>query len=394
MKKLGVSLAIFIAVYAVAAPQPAYAAGNFFQNFTQTVSQKVHRLYFILPGPKSGKDVMAEAIKANENVKSEEMTANVDVDLLKDDQKLANVKFGMSGNVEVPNRDDFNSFKEALALNGEFSMEGTTVKMGGDVRLLNGVMYMKVNELPALPNFNASDLKGKWMKMQNKNASSKSQLSQEDLQKLREASNNLVKNAQFTNATKETKNGHSVFVVQATLPKQAIADYVKEISKISSKNSSMTATNQEEIDKSLEKFMDNVSEVKATFWVDRGTFNIRHMEAPLTITVPNNGSMENENTANNPFSALSGLNVVKMNVSVDQDKFNQTFTFEEPTDAQDFEEVVSQMMMKGMGQPSTGTSEVPTLNAKQKLELQKYQQQLDAQQKKLDEMNKQNNLDE
>ncbi len=386
MKKKVLSLILGTVLLASVGVRPAYAAENIFQKFTQSLSSRLERVTLMLPGNKPGSAVMKQAAMASEKLKTAEMNTVMIVDLLKQDKSLANLKLTITGPFEVTDVYNPQTYKQSFAFSGEATMQGTTMRASGDVRMTNDMLYFKINEAPALPFFNFDQINGKWLKTENKkseeksNGNSSATLSPDQQAKMKQAYTDLIRKAEFSQAKKETKNGHKVFVVDAVFPKQAVLDYVKAVMEIAKENKGessedMTAAN-EASQKNVEKVMNNVGDIKATVWVDRSSYYVRHVELPLLYTLEKPAAGKAVTDTSNPFAGLQDAEQVRLSLIMDFDKFDQPVTFEEPKDAQDAQEVFQQMMgaqMPKNSQFGEGTSELPNLTPAQKAELQRLQ---------------------
>jgi hypothetical protein len=387
MKKFLFALCLVV-LFSVATASPTYAAENPFQKFFASVSNSFQRLTLLLPGDKDGKIVMNQAVQANQKLKSANVQAVMTFDLQKQDNSIANVKVNLDGPFEMNSPSDPSSYKQALHTAATFSMEGTSLSADADLKVTKDFLYFKLNQVPAVPLFDLSSLKGKWLKTENKPTESSTSLSADQQQRMKDATTKLFMDAHYGSAKKETKNGVGVYVLDVTLPKQSVVEYIKTVNEIQKENSKdvspqMEADEQKSTD-SLNKAIDNIGDLTATLWVDRSSFYLTHMDLPITYLVEKKdksadsaagGSMTGSGS---PLAALDEVDKVKMLFTIDLKDFNQSVSFEEPQDAQDAKEAFQDMMGKAaVTPPSTfgvGSSELPGLTPTQKAQLQKYEQ--------------------
>jgi hypothetical protein len=374
MKKL-ITSSLIAAALLFAVARPTYAAENFLSRFAHSVGDRWDRFSLSLPGDKSGQTVMKQAMEASEKMKTANMDMAANVDLLANEQRLANVKLTLSGPVEMKDVYDPKSYKQALAVGGEVTMQGTTLRAAADVRFIGNTVYFKINEVPQLPSLNLKDITGKWLKAENTqvDANKETKLTAEQQQKMKDAYIQLMKEAQLGTAKKETKNGVPVFVVNATLPKPAVEKYVQSALEIQKEMAEKTSAplNQVEAEKSIHDALEKVGDIKAVLWVERSSFFITHTEIPLTFVPDKTKAPVTESAS--PLAALQNVDKVNVLITVDMKDFNKPVTFDEPKDAEDAQQAFQKLMMGGMQptQPQT-PSELPGLTPKQKLQLEQY----------------------
>ncbi len=375
MKKI--ILAILFGTFLLAAAvKPTYAAGNIFQEFGHTVTLQLQRIYLLLPGNKPGEMVKTQVAEAMQHVNSADTNTVITAQLLNNDQLVANLKLSVSGPFSFQSHTNGEPYKQSLTLVGEATAQGTTLRASTDMRIFDKTLYFKIDELPALPFANLSDIKGKWLKTTTTNTQG---MSSDQQQKLREAYAGLLLQSKFDTAVKTIKEDHPVFMIKATIPKAVLAQYMKNVMSIlqSSRPGNMAAA-----DAQFQKVIDQVGDVQATFWVDQSSYLIRHLEFPLTYTwVRPDRTISDTPTSQmaSPFALLRDVNKVSAVITVDVDKFNESISIDEPTDAQDakeaFQKAIQPPTVTGMpGSEVIPPSELPKLSDKQRQLLRKYQQ--------------------
>src|SRR5258708_4514 len=163
MKKILFSLAAS-SLLMLGTATPTFAAENIFQRIGNSISNSFQRLYLILPGDKPGDAVMNQALQASQNLKSADMNTTLTADVMNNDQTLATVKLNLTGPYQLQDPADLQSYREAMNVTAEATMQGTTLRSTADFRMMNKNVYLKINELPALPFFDLSSIQGKWLK--------------------------------------------------------------------------------------------------------------------------------------------------------------------------------------------------------------------------------------
>jgi hypothetical protein len=388
MKKVLFLTLLVMSLFAVSA-QPSFAAenasGNIFQNFFQkvqtTVSNTAQRVFLMLPGDKPGSVVLNQAAQAATQIKTEEVAADVSVNIQSEDQSLANIKVHVDGPIEINDQKD-QQLHQDLHLTGVFSMQGTSMQADANLKMADKKIYFKLNEVPVLPYIDVSDLKGKWLSVDTTNASKKTSASttawtEEQKHAFQQANTDLLKKSQISSAKKEKKDDHQVYVVDVTLPKDALIAYAEAVQKIQAQSQTESdeprdvASSQE----TLHTILQGVDEIKTTLWVDRGTFFIRHVELPLVYTKPAD-TAELPVDRTNPLANLAKFQTLKISIMMTFDKFNVPLKFEEPTDAEDAQQAFQKIMggsATGAGMPSgINPSELPSLTPQQKMQLEQF----------------------
>src|SRR5579859_382347 len=305
---------------------PAYAAGNFFQTLLHSITNTAERVYLILPGDKPATLVLQQVGDTSQSLKTFQINSQLALDFLSDQKNVASVKLQVGGPVQLQTLQNPNQYQEDMNINAEVATAGLAMTSTGELRLVNKNVYFKIDEVPMLPFLNLDDLKGKWLKTAMGTSTVKtSQMTPDQQAKLKDAFLILLKNSQMSSAKKETKNDHAVYVIDIVLPKKALADYLVTAMQIQGKQLQHT--------ESLDALLNNISNVRATIWVDQSSFYVRHVELPLTY-MPEKMSSPILTNTNGLLNALAQVNKVNMLLTVDLDQFNQPFSVEEPSDAQ------------------------------------------------------------
>lgn len=353
-KSLAFLIIAFLALTLVATPVHAQEPG-FFARFRNSISSHFQRAYLMLPGSKSGEAVLQQSFTAMESVKTATTTVNVGADVLGDaNASLAKASAVISGPVEFNNVYDPSTSRQSLTVAGDVTLQGTTMRAAADLKVDGNTMYFKLNELPVIPLFDLSGLKGQWLTTTATASAEETPLTPAEQAEVKNATLKVLQSASFSPATRDTKDGHRVFVTTATIPTTAIVTYYQDLSTIRQDPDVDVSENTQK----LTEFLSGVESVPVTFWVDAGSYHLRHVELSFTKAVP----PANDQTMSAGAGLLGFLEdarTIKVNVAVTMDQFNQPVTFEIPTNARPaqevFDEVVSQTGLTGMSNSmSTG----------------------------------------
>jgi hypothetical protein len=380
MKKTFFATILFLSVFFISV-QPSFAAENqnFFQRIQSSISNTTQRLYLMLPGDKPGIAVLNQAAQAFPRLQSEYMSTDIAVDIQKENQSLGNVKFHADGPVKINQP----SNQQEQHLTGSFTMQGTTMLADANVKATEKKIYLKLNEVPVLPYINLVDLKGRWLSFETSpTKTTPNTWTDAQKQEFQDANMVLIKNSEVSSAQKATKDDHAVYVVNITIPKPALVEYIDAVQKIQAQNPTDETTPAPDTTSSraaIQKILDSVSEVKATLWIDRGNFFVRHFELPLVYTKPAD-VVESAVSESNPFANLTQFQTLKLSLVMNFDQFNAPAVFEEPTDAEDGQQVLQRFVNPGAMSgtaplktaPTVNPSELPNLTPQQRMQLEQY----------------------
>jgi hypothetical protein len=392
----------------IGSAQPVFAADNFFQKIQNSVSSTVDGFYLrYVPGKKPGKLVIKQMVEASKKLKSFESDTTIDVQLMGEGQQIGTAQLKAAGPVIVTEYWNPMTYKQDLKMSGSVSFEGTALSANAEVKMIDGITYAKFNQLPTLPGFSFDQIKNIWMKFDPAAqgvTKEETTFTAEEQQKLQEAFNKMIEASQFSEARSEKKDDVNTYVVDITIPKSAVIDYMmvageierqKMINKAESEDLKAMYENVSpaEMRANYEKMMESVGEIKATVWVERKNYYPKHFEIPLEIRltdaiVPQVGQADS----------------IQLKINSSTSKFNESFTIEAPADAKDAQEVLMQMsgptgptMIMGtptgvgtgvsgtqqnMYMPNVGTSELPEMTEWQKMQLEQYQKQVEEMEKR------------
>jgi len=396
MKKILIILVLFLALLSFGA-KPTFAAENFFQKTVRSIGNGAQRFYLRwIPGDKPGESVLIQAISATEQLKTAQVASEITADLLQDDQSKGNAKITIKGPAQLQPQVSGEMTQQEMNFSGEFTLQGTTLRLVADAKVAGNTFYFKLNQVPALPNVDLSAITGKWYKTTMEAAASteNTQLSTDQKEQLNAASMQLWKSAKAGTAQAVTKNDHSVYMVNVTIPNKAVEEYLSAVVEVqsqaySSQSPDITSRIQSELRQNLNK----IGDIKAVVWVDKSTFYVRHIEIPISYAI---NQSSNEEASFAPLAALSQINKAIILIKVDLDNFNEPIQFVEPTDALEAKDALAASFGKMMtpGLPSAeGTSELPSLTPAQRLQLQQLNSISPAQkQKYLDQLGQMDKL--
>ncbi len=390
MKKIFIAAAVLFLVLSIGA-RSTFAAENIFQRTFNSIGNSVQRFYLRwIPGSKPGDAVMRQALAAMQEVKTAQVSSEIGGDLLHDDQPQGSFKVTVTGPAQLQPKTGEEQSKQELSLTGDFTLQGTTLHMAADTKVVGNTFYFKLNQVPALPNVDLSSITGKWYKTTSETATGSAQtLTAEQKAQLQDAMNKLWSSAKASESRPDTLDGHDVFIVDVVFPRTAIQEYLNTAVSIqSSTNPDQSPDVTSRIQEVLQKNSDRVGDVSGKLWIDRSSFYLRQLSMPIVYNMP---AQESETTSFAPLAALSHVNKVNLLIKAHFDNFDEPIQFVEPTDALDAKEAFAasfgKMMTPGMTS-SEGTSELPTLTPAQRLQLQQLNSISPAQKQKfLDQLN-------
>jgi Spy/CpxP family protein refolding chaperone len=360
-KKSVVAGAMTVSVF-VASTSPIFAAENFFQRAQRSLSSTMDGIVLSLPGKKSGKLVMKRMNESYKKLKSFESDTTVDVEILGGGQSVGKAQLKLAGPTVVGEVWNPQSYKQDMKVSGNLSFEGTTLSAAADLRQLDGVTYMRITQMPAIPGANFDQVKNQWIKFDPAAQSTGAYdnvLTAEQQQKMQDAFIKMLESSTVSEAKPEKKNNENVFVMTLTISKPALIEYIKTAAEINQevmKSAADTPAEQdalaqqspEKMTQELEKVLESVGEIKSTVWVERKNFFPTYFELPLEvdITKMTEGSMQG--------AAAPEVDRLKMSIVSDTSKFNESFTISAPDGAQDAETFFQSMMGPAMMAPGAG----------------------------------------
>jgi hypothetical protein len=363
LKKTLATLSL-VSVLSLALAQPAMAA-NPLQNFANSFKARLNRLYLQLPGDKSASAVLDQTVMAMNNLKTAETSAGVTVVVLNmQDQEAINAKLNMAGPMEVKDIYDPMTAKQDSKITGELTMQGTTLKGDLDLKLDGETVYINAHQLPVLPYMDLSKIQGQWLKFDTSRMSEAKRREYREVtiemrQQMDQAFRELVAKSQLSPARKERQDNHNVFAIEIAMPDSALAEYVDKIAEIEG----IPAEDRTEQQVATKKALDAMADLKVKVWIDRSNYFVRKFEAPLSFDIQKwlveTGSDPSTATAT-PFGSLSEMKTLNITLAGTMDRYNQPVSFEVPTEARDFQEVMMEVMGPAMMGETVGRGAQPS----------------------------------
>lgn len=389
------------AVVFVGSTQPIFAAENFFQRTQRSISNTVDGLYLKLPGKKPGKLVVKQMSESYKKLKSFESDTTIDIQISGEGQQVGTAQLKLSGPTVVGEFWNPQTYKQEMKVNGNVSFEGTTLSAAAEVKMLDGISYFKITQLPSLPGVNLDQMKNQWVKVdpasQGVNAE-ETTLTAEQQQKMQAAFLKMLEGSEVSEAKPEKKDNVDVYVVTMTISKPAVVDYIvtaTEIQRESMKNAATTEAQKMALEnqtpemtkQSLEKAMEAIGDIRATVWVERKNYYPKHFELPIDVNLEKVAPGVSQGSATSPK-----VDKLQVKIVADTRKFNESFTITVPEGAEDAETFFQKMMGSSMApgmvpssvpssqmnrRPSTGTSELPEMTEYQRMQLEQYEKELE-----------------
>lgn len=349
--KLKISfLMLFLLVTSLAAAPTAQAQnssnGFSFQSVFESIKNQTQRFYLrVVPGPKSGQAVLQQSLVEMEKTDTFQLNSDVQVNLVYADNSVEQLTSNITGPVQVTNIYEPDQYQLQLVAEGFFAPSGQPKteenRAAAEMITHGGDSYLKIHALPSLGgDFELPELTDQWIVFNETIEQAEVEISPEEEQQLQAASVDLLKNAQVSEANKENRDGVDVFVINVTLPDEALLNYLDQVSQITGGDVEQNFDREQ-----TAQLLAESDTITATVWIDRGSFHLRHLESRLgfageTIAVAD------------PLSSTQRLNRVEVNLVVNMTDFNQPVEITAPEGARQFEEVMGEMMgnMMGFGQ--------------------------------------------
>lgn len=371
-KKSVVAGAMTLSVFA-ASTSPIFAAENILQRAQRSFSSAVDGIVLSLPGKKSGKLVMKRMNESYKDLKSFDSSTTIDIDLLGNGQSVGKAQLNLAGPTIVGEVWNPQTYQQDMKVDGSVSFEGTTLSAAADLRMLDGVTYMRITQLPSIPGFNLDQVKNQWVKMdpaaQGVRAN-EMKFNAEQQQALQDAFMKMLESSTVSEAKPEKKDGENVFVMTVTISKPALVEYIKTVAEINQdilKNAATTPAEQdalalqspEKMTQDVERALDSVGEVTSTIWVERKNYFPTYFELPLEVDLTKVAGDSLQQGAGTPE-----VDRLKMSIVSDTRKFNEDFSIDAPSDAQDadvfFQSIMGSALAPSAGMNSSVRQTTPT----------------------------------
>ena len=360
MNKTMFGLVFGLVVFGSAA-SPVAAFENPIISWWGQLQNKAERMYLRLPGEKSGQSVLRQSFLASSGVESFQVEAEAVVDFESESAELASMSLRALGSVEIGQNKSIN--RQEINLSGEMNVEGTSYNLDVDLKQDHGTRYFRVNQMPVVPFFDLTQIRGEWLSLPASDDPEESgDLTSEQKATMNQTVANLIQKSEVSKALKQD----DLFRVEVKLSKDAIIDFGREMGE-----------NNQSVDK-LRQNLDSVGDINLVVEVDSKSFYPRHISLPIEVD-PNQVSVALQ-VFGLPVSSLDG---VKFVLSLDFSEYNQPVSFEIPQETRDassvFMEIASQSaaqqpeVQTEVHQYNSGTSELPTLSPAEMRLLRQYE---------------------
>lgn len=353
-KSLFLVLVFTLLVGLTPSPARAFELGNVFSSITSSFQQRMQRVYLALPGNKSGEAVVQQSFLAMEQVETLKSDTKMTATLQKDNQDLLNFNLSLVGPVKTTDVYDPSTYQQEMKVVGSLTVEGTTLAADADLKMDGSTVYLKFNQIPAMPFLPAAELKDQWLKMDSTQeaiepdmAESKDGLTDEQKNQLKELSIEFVKDVELSDARRETVDGVKAFVVDAVVSPELVKEYLTKAAQIEGRSTQEV----EEMVTDLDKALALVGEIKAVMVIDRSTFYMTKFELPLAfdLTKIDPATATELNAQVVPLGDAAEADTLKLSLISSFSEFNKPIEFSVPTDARDASEVFSEAMGGAMG---------------------------------------------
>lgn len=216
-----------------------------------------------------------------------------------------------------------------------FAMQGVTIS--------NKILYLKINEFPALGFFDGSQIKNKWIKMDLQELSEQagvkldeifkqSKLTDEDMQKIYDSFKKHQVLKLTGNLPSESIDGHNTYHYKFTINKDNLIVFIKDIRPILEKDGMERLGDQDF--QEMEKAFQNFNFTNSEIWIGKKDYYIYRIKLGIDITVP-------QQAGSASFMLTSNAK-----------NFNKKVLIEEPEDATDFKEIYQNFTGIGFGASS------------------------------------------
>ncbi|MBW7944431.1 hypothetical protein H3C70_03465 [Patescibacteria group bacterium] len=399
------------------AAQPAFAAENILQQLQQTITGRLERLYLqLIPGEKPGKLVLKQMGEATQSLKSFQGRTTLELTALSAQQSVGEATLELAGPTVVGQVWNPTSYLQDLAVKGSLNYQGKSLQASANLRMIDGVTYLQLRELPEMNGADLSNLLNTWVKFEPLPASGSAQesvpqWSAEEQEKVQTAFYRMLDNSEVSTARVEKKEGGDVYVFTATLSKPALAEYLITLRQAEAEvgSSGPDMLDPADLQTQTDQMLSNIGEITATFWVDKSRFYPRHFELPLEINVLQARENEGEGSAGlTQTLPVNDVDTLMIFVTSDMTNYNENYLITTPENAEDsrvfFTKIMGAFMpgLSGMMPPlesqtpsnsmmqlispkpdvsqnrlpTVGTTELPSMSPEQKKALEQYEQML------------------
>lgn len=341
--------ALLVVPQAQAQDGSGFSFGSMFRSVRESVNNQVQRVYLKLPGAKSGKAVLNQAIEATEaNLESAQTSTSIQVDASAAGESVMSFQLTAAGPFEFDNVYDPSSVRQDMNIAMSLKMEGTTLEGDVDLKQTEDALYFRLNTVPAIPGIDLSSIKDQWVvvdsttgefELEETAVEDSIELTEQQIVQIGAAIDTLLDSIEVGQAQRETKDGNNVFVVVASISDEVLLQFLNDYYVAIEETAALP-----EIEQSWQEMLSYIQPIEVEFWVDTSNYFFRHM----AVSVAAEPSVLQEQLSTVGSSAelygVSGtedIDSLQGVVSFDMSNFNQPVAFEEPTDAVPFIEVMS-----------------------------------------------------
>ena len=371
VKKFLISIAsssLLIGIVLITPPAALAQSPGFLQNFVNQFQQRWDRFFLRLPGNKSGIKVLQQSLLAMGSAQSFKLSGHVQIDTTTPEMGNSRLELTVTGPVMVKDIYDPSSAQQDLKITGKISAEGTSLEGDIDLKIDGRRMFVKLNQLPALPflPIPTTELKDQWILFEKTETADDqsaidSPISPEDRAQLQAIYQQLLKASRISTARKETVDGQRVFIIEVVIPDEALVQYFKSLADLGSVNQKMTEVEKTAAAENINRALATLDELKIIFQVRRDDFYLTAIDLSLVMNASQlQDLLKSEAGAISPLTAGQVGNL-SIQLGLKLTDYNQPVEFNLPSDYRRAEEVMAQIM-GGLGGNSnflfpTGDSE-------------------------------------
>ncbi len=351
---------------ALAAEQQGFMqkVGSFFGQIKQQVTQKYLQ---ITPGDKNGKLVLQQAVKSSENLKTSNLEMSLGSTLLKEDKELGTFSLNVEGPFKIDGLVQ-ERVEQEMNINGELGIEETSFNLNVDLKQDGQDMYVKLNQVPAVPLIDTNQLKNQWLYFKLNKGQEKSdqdQLTQEQQEQIMTAVADFIKRAEVGPAKKSELKGQKVFQIDIKLDKEEVKQLLLEVDQIVNADKPKTdRIDQEE----LNEMFETLTTPEITMAVNQNNFYFSHLGFETSFQrkdkLDQGQQLQALETQGSMFEALT---TEQANIQLDLylSDFNHSVNFVVPENYDDGQKKIEEAlqletMMQGMMGPQQSPDQFPS----------------------------------
>lgn len=324
---------------------PAQAQGLNFNvsNIFSRIGNSVQRFYLkTMPGPKSGQAVLKQSFYQLEQLESFYYEAEINMEETTVSEDPTEIDLTVRGPARINNLYQPQTGQQQLNIDGQITAEGETSNFAAEIIAQEEMLYFRPEDLPSNIGQDFGDLTDQWISLPLETAQTEAttdetaSLTQEQQQQLIQATQNLLEQAELSQAKKDSLDGESVFVVDVSLGKEALISYLQEVNRITDQE--LTAEEKQEMTEQL----DQIAPLNLTLWIGQADFYPRQIETSVQFS-----ELETDSHNGAGAAALTqGLTPEsgQLQLTVELSQFNQPVEITAPESARPLSEIISHMM--------------------------------------------------